>query len=192
LLDLLDGIRDMQAEIDAGGLTMQVAKLASLIEVVQQQIEAIVAPAVRHAEAQAERAAVDDGESAALDGGTESQTDADAPAAPSAAMPEVSWFDGPQQGRAALAAASAQAPARSPSPALAIAAVIEAATAAAATAEPDTPAFTVFKAGTIPPPTPFAGEDFSRPSPPDDAVPPADPLAPITSLSEDERLALFT
>jgi hypothetical protein len=45
LSGLLDAIRDVRIEIDVGNLTMRVAKLVSLIDVVHQRIEAIVAPA---------------------------------------------------------------------------------------------------------------------------------------------------
>jgi hypothetical protein len=110
------------------------------------------------------------------------------PPAKSAAIPEVSWFDAAQPAQPSPAPAP---PVQAPAAALAIAAVIEAATSAAVSAKADEPKFTVFKAGTIPPPTPFAGEDFST-APRADTVPPADPLAAIKSLSEEERLALFT
>lgn len=203
LLDLLDGIRDMQAEIDAGGLTLQIAKLTSLIEVVRQTIEGIVvapgdgglaewpatperelerpAPASIVADEPVHTARVMPSEAPAL------------PDMPVSADPEVLA----QEDQADAISASAGfhgvaaeteasfAPAE-PLPAaakLAIGAAIEAAAAVPAAPEP----VTVFKAGTIPPPPPFTGEDFS-PAP----VSPADPLAPIMALSEDERLALFS
>jgi len=63
-----------------------------------------------------------------------------------------------------------------------------------AAAEPDEEPVKVLKAGTIPPPPPFAGEDFASDDLQSDA-PPAerdDPMRPIMALSEEERLALFT
>lgn len=192
---LLDFISEVQSETDAGSLTMQVAKLASLVDVVRHRITDLVGAASTTGLEPADEwppapSAMPDAPTVEL---------AIAAPAPSTAIPKVGWFDDLPAARAGEPIASAQ---HTPRPAaatsLAIAAVVEAA-AAAAEAEPDAPRFTVFKAGTIPPPTPFAGEDFSdAPSaetampPPADAMPPADPLAPITSLSDDERLALFT
>lgn len=45
LRGMLEAIRGVQAELDASTLAMQVAKLASLIEVVEQRIETLVTPA---------------------------------------------------------------------------------------------------------------------------------------------------
>src|SRR6201991_1488120 len=44
LRSLLEAIRGMHAELDTAALSMQVAKLAALLDVVQQRIETIVTP----------------------------------------------------------------------------------------------------------------------------------------------------
>jgi hypothetical protein len=94
---------------------------------------------------------------------------ADAEARPTA-VPEVGWFEG---GSAALAISAVAAAAMAAGPA-------------------EKPSGTVLKAGTIPPPSPFAGEDFSSSGPAVNARRKAEALAPIMALSEEERLALFT
>jgi hypothetical protein len=97
------------------------------------------------------------------------------------AIPEVAWDAGE-------AATEEAAPA--PPAGLAISALVE----TLMVAEPDEPPpqARIIKAGTIPPPMPFAGEDFSggrraRVMPPE-----VDPLADIKALSDEERIALFT
>lgn len=187
---LLDFIREVQAETDAGSLTVQVAKLASLVDVVRRRITDLVGPAPA-----AELETAEELPPPAVPEALSAQA---AAAALPTTIPKVGWFDDLPAARAGEVAAPAQPTPPLAAASLAIAAVVEAA-AAAADVEPEAPRFTVFKAGTIPPPTPFAGEDFSaapqaaaETPPAADATPPADPLAPITSLSDDERLALFT
>lgn len=213
---LLDEIRVAQRANDVGGLTVQVAQLAATIEQVERRLETIVAPVEDQAfvleevampAALADEAAEPVGEvtpaeiaSEAAEEATDEFETLPAPAeelrpaqAQTSGIPEVGWFaeQPPRASRAAPSTTAASATAA----ALAIAAVIEAAALASAADEPAAPKVTVFKAGTIPPPEPFAGEDFAQ-SPPAQqaaqAAPPADPLAPIMALSEEERLALFT
>lgn len=211
---LLDEIRAAQAENDVGGLTVQVARLAATIEQVERRIETMVAPADAQAFAEEQTpippSEADDARNvqrvadvgsfepaaetfndapAQLDGPPELSTDVAPPQAQPTAIPEVGWFDA--QPARFEPAVPISAPVPNPAAALAIGAVIEAAAAAAAE-EPEAPTITVLKAGTIPPPTPFAGEDFSRAEPAENTPPAPDPLAPIMALSEEERLALFT
>lgn len=160
---LLVEVRAAQQANDVGGLTVQVAQLAATIEQVERRLETIVAPVD---DAPIEACAIDVAPAGVLKAGRFNEQ----PARTSRAAPPA-------------------APAPNAAGALAIGAVIE---AAAAAQEPEQPAITVYKAGTIPPPRPFAGEDFAQAERAATAPPPADPLAPILALSEEERLALFT
>ena len=178
-------IRAAQKENDVGGLTAQVAQLAATIEQVERRLETIVAPAQPIADAADEITA--EAESIIATSGDPEPSHAQA-----TAIPEVGWFN--ERSSAADEAADPPAAlAPDMAAALAIGAVIEAVAAPAEPEPPDPVEPTIFKAGTIPPPTPFAGEDFTR-AENDQAErePPADPLAPIMMLSEEERLALFT
>jgi hypothetical protein len=181
LRSLLDAIRGMHAELDTAALSMQVAKLAALLDVVQHRIETIVALPPRHEETQApapddappaaeparyEEAVAAAGEAAPEPAPGDAPPEADADQRPTA-VPEVGWFES----GSALAAVAA---------------------AALAAEQAEKPSGTVFKAGTIPPPSPFAGEDFSSAGPPVNARRKAEALAPIMALTEEERLALFT
>jgi hypothetical protein len=171
---LLDAIRGMHAELDTAALSMQVAKLAALLDVVQQRIETIVTPPrqeetapppVAEAPPAAEPAASEEAvETVAAEAAPADETDADSRPT---AVPEVGWFESGSALAAVAAAALAAEPAEKPSG-------------------------TVYKAGTIPPPSPFAGEDFSSAGPPVNARRKAEALAPIMALTEEERLALFT
>ena len=110
---------------------------------------------------------------------------------------------------AAAPAAKIETPPAPPPFALAIAAVA----AQALAAEPEDEPIKVLKAGSIPPPPPFTGDDFSyrEDMPAQTTLEPArgdeieistaaapeyrpadDPFAPIMALSEEERLALFS
>ncbi len=202
---LLEEIRVAQRVNDVGGLTAQVAQLAAMIEQVERRLETIVAPVEEQAfvadaavvpPAPADDAAEPVAEAAPAEFVSEAVEEAMAELEPQPAtaeelapaqaqtsgIPEVGWFEPP--------ARVSQAAPRSSAVALAIGAVIE---AAAATADdPAAPKVTVYKAGTIPPPPPFAGEDFALEQPTRQAAPRADALAPIMALSEEERLALFT
>jgi hypothetical protein len=114
------------------------------------------------------------------------------PAARSSAMPEVSWDEPAAPAWVAGPVPTAQPVVPRSAAALAIAAVIEQAAASAAEANA-APGFSVIKAGTIPPPPPFEGEDFfDADAPPMKTIRTADALAPIMALSDDERTALFT
>jgi hypothetical protein len=182
LRSLLDAIRGMHAELDTAALSMQVAKLAALLDVVQQRIETIVTPPPRHEETPApapheappavaavpneEAVAAITAEAAPQPEPAEAPPEADADPRPTA-VPEVGWFES----GSALAAVAA---------------------AALAAEQAEKPSGTVLKAGTIPPPSPFAGEDFSSAGPPVNARRKAEALAPIMALTEEERLALFT
>jgi hypothetical protein len=188
LRSLLDAIRGMHAELDTAALSMQVAKLAALLDVVQERIETIVTPprpdpspveAAGELDVSANAEPVPpepDSENPRLaaagevlfQAAPEPEPAADEPADPHAtAIPEVGWFDS----GSALAAVAA---------------------AALAAEQAERPSGTVLKAGTIPPPSPFAGEDFSSAGPPVNARRKAEALAPILALTEEERLALFT
>lgn len=101
--------------------------------------------------------------------------------ATTAEIPEVTWDAAERDAKPADAA---------PAPGLAITALIE--TLAVPDTEDAPPEPRVIKAGTIPPPAPFAGEDFSGSKRALTILPPVDPLADIKALSEEERLALFT
>ena len=125
----------------------------------------------------------------------------------------VSALDTVQSRLSALVPAAASAPKLETPPApppfaLAIAAVA----AQALAAEPEDEPIKVLKAGSIPPPPPFTGDDFSYREdtqaqttlePARDEIevrtamapvsePAEDPFAPIMALSEEERLALFS
>jgi hypothetical protein len=178
LRSLLEAIRGMHAELDTAALSMQVAKLAALLDVVQQRIETIVtpprheetpAPALHEAPPAAEPAPNEEAVAVAAETAPEPEsTDAPPDADPRpTAVPEVGWFES----GSALAAVAA---------------------AALAAEQAEKPSGTVLKAGTIPPPSPFAGEDFSSAGPPVNARRKAEALAPIMALTEEERLALFT
>lgn len=101
------------------------------------------------------------------------------------AMPDIAW----SESEAAAGEVQADA-APAETQGLAITALVE----TLAAAEPDQPpaAARVIKAGSIPPPAPFAGEDFSGGKRVRTALPSVDPLADVKALSEEERLALFT
>jgi hypothetical protein len=175
LRSLLEAIRGMHAELDTAALSMQVAKLAALLDVVQERIETIVTPP-RHEEMPAppaaEAAPSDEIVEALAVAAVPEPAPADTPLETEGdprptAVPEVGWFDS----GSALAAVAA---------------------AALAAEQAEKPSGTVYKAGTIPPPSPFAGEDFSSDGPPVNARRKAEALAPIMALTEEERLALFT
>lgn len=72
---------------------------------------------------------------------------------------------------------------------LAIAALVE---TLAVPLPDDVPKVVVHKAGSIPTPEPFSGEDFTASVRKPAALPEVDPLAEIMALSDDERVALFT
>jgi hypothetical protein len=113
------------------------------------------------------------------------------------AVPDVSWYDSLPPEADARADESFTAPpsAGVATAALAVVAVAEAATRQAAREEPEAEAVTVIKAGTMPHPAPFEGEDFSSAAaaaPPVKTIPATDLLESIMALSEDEKLALFT
>jgi hypothetical protein len=168
----------MHAELDTAALSMQVAKLAALLDVVQQRIETIVTPPRQEEAAPppvaaesppaAEPVASEEALAApeAAPEPAEAPPEADADPRPTA-VPEVGWFES----GSALAAVAA---------------------AALAAEQAEKPSGTVYKAGTIPPPSPFAGEDFSSAGPSMNARRKAEALAPILALTEEERLALFT
>jgi hypothetical protein len=178
LRSLLEAIRGMHAELDTAALSMQVAKLAALLDVVQQRIETIVTPPRQEEAAPppvaaesppaAEPVASEEALAApeAAPEPAEAPPEADADPRPTA-VPEVGWFES----GSALAAVAA---------------------AALAAEQAEKPSGTVYKAGTIPPPSPFAGEDFSSAGPSMNARRKAEALAPILALTEEERLALFT
>jgi hypothetical protein len=238
LRSLLDAIRGMQSELDAASLAMQVAKLGSLLEVIQQRLEIIVAlpradapttpdlaampaPAAEQPATKAElfpvttEAAFAEPETPAMTMSEPDLVDSDPPALSAAqeqtaavqepvtaapeppamaveeppmqdaspvAVPEIYWYD-------AKAEEAAAQPAKKDAVAgLAIAAVIESAVQPAE----ETPAVTVIRAGTMPPPTPFTGEDFSDVARNAKLAHQDGPLSDIMALSEEERLALFT
>jgi len=218
LYALLTEIRAAQSQSDASGLAVQVARLAETIEQVERRLETMVAPADKRAHAETETANVasEPAEAAdtapiveivlpkpevetASDTSTARHASLEAPQASAppqvqvTAIPKVGWFDEPVA-VAEQAAEPPVSPPPNPTAMLAIGAVVEA--AAVAAAEPEAPTVTVFKAGTIPPPAPFAGEDFAdddfADAEPEASPPAADPLAAIKALSEEERLALFT
>lgn len=183
LRSLLEAIRGMHAELDTAALSMQVAKLAALLDVVQQRIETIVTQPPRREETPApaaceeappavaavpneEAVAAITAEAAPQPEPAEAPPEADVDPRPTA-VPEVGWFES----GSALAAVAA---------------------AVLAAEQAEKPSGTVLKAGTIPPPSPFAGEDFSSAGPPVNARRKAEALAPIMALTEEERLALFT
>lgn len=257
LQGLLQAIRSIQTDIDLSGLAMRLAKLVSLIELIENRIEAIVtvkadtsqmspspqlspakeAPASKAAESDMPR--IEDAiagsaperlqeAAATAPPGEEENNSNRAPAhdksarvippensidastdkviaahatgpTPKAAssvnkkdaqpigMPEVKWEEEPAGRVNSLKPAASSMP--SSTAALAIAAVIEQAAAAA----PEEPEVRVLKAGTIPPPASFTGEDFSSaPAKMIKRSRAAEALAPITMLSDDERIALFT
>jgi hypothetical protein len=217
--DMIEEIRGVQAELDISQLAEQVARLAQLIEGVQQRIECLSLPDT-DAEAAApasgietmpggdiDFAAAAEGAADAADAGPEMIADAaqaveaggtdaamqmpaaeaeDTDAAPEAEMPDLAQAD-----EAAASAETAPPPAETPATGLAISALVETLAVPAAEEHADTEV-KVYKAGTIPPPAPFAGEDFSAGKRTRAVPPPVDPLADIEALTEDERLALFT
>lgn len=189
---ILDAIRALRNEIGADVAT-QIATLTAFVEDLRARLDAVAAvPAV---EAPPEPDVEIDAVIIAAPAAAETAM-AEAPAADASAIPEVSWFDTlPQDAAGEAPHEAAPAEATTPEP-LAIAFVAEIAereaaahTEAAEEAEP--PEAKVIKAGTIPPPEPFAGEDFSA-APAVKTVPQTDLLASIMSLSDDERTALFT
>lgn len=206
LRGLLEAIYNVRAEIDIGGLAQQIVKLGALIDVVQQRIEAAVGHALSIPHSATDK-------QAGLADVTGFGNENDPPPAPLAAeraaeaevrkpvtrnaseerpafMPEVAW------GQNSAASARAE-PLPSMTPAstatLAIAAVVELAAAESAKEADAEPEVMVIKAGTVPPPPSFTGDDFSA-TPPHMITRsrPADALTPITMLSEEERTALFT
>lgn len=100
------------------------------------------------------------------------------------AIPEVAW------GGAGEPVAEDAPASVAPAAGLAITALVE--TLVVPEAEEPPPEAHVIKAGSIPPPPPFAGEDFSSGKRARVALPPVDPLADIKALSDEERIALFT
>ena len=130
-----------------------------------------------------------------------------APAAPPAlqalSMPEVSWpASHPpvavESEPARAVAAKDDVPAPAAISALAFVAELAERDAAARDDEAaqddvddESPEATIIKAGAMPTPTPFAGEDFSA-APAVKTVPNTDLLGAIMALSDDERTALFT
>lgn len=189
---LVEAIRSVQAEIDASNLALQVAKLTSMVEVLKTRIEGIAATPGTAEPAAEMPAPAPMAEPAAFMPPAEA-----APPAPQASsIPEVSWFESlpPAEDESAHDAPAAEAAAEPP-PTLAIAFVAEVAereATAAATKEPEAPPEAkVIKAGTMPPPEPFAGEDFSAAAAVK-TVPKTDLLDSIMALSDDERTALFT
>lgn len=123
-------------------------------------------------------------EDAATDMPAEPHDETEQAAEASSAIPEVAWG-----GAGEPVAADEPAPV-APAPGLAITALVE--TLVVSEAEEPPPEAKVIKAGTIPPPLPFAGEDFSTGKRARVALPSVDPLADIKALSEEERIALFT
>lgn len=122
-------------------------------------------------------------EDTVADAPAEPVQDTDLPAEATSAIPEVAWDAGGAVVEDAPAAVAS-------APGLAITALVETLVVPEADAPP--PEAKVIKAGTIPPPAPFAGEDFSAGKRARVALPPVDPLADIKALSEEERVALFT
>lgn len=118
-----------------------------------------------------------------IDAPVKPSQETDLPAEATSAIPEVAWDAG-------AAVAEDTPTSAAPAPDLAIAALVETLVVPEADAPP--PEAKVIKAGTIPPPAPFAGEDFSSGKRARVALPPVDPLADIKALSEEERVALFT
>lgn len=194
---LLDAIHAVQAEIDAANLATQVADLVDIVAALRTRIVHLTAapaaqppaaaieaaapqPAAAHAHAARAPVAADTGQSAPQPPG----------------IPEVSWDDSLRSPDVARAEPTHDGPvAAGPPSTLAIAFVAELAereTAVSAKAEPEAPPeATVIKAGTMPPPAPFAGEDFSAAAAVK-TVPKTDLLDSIMALSDDERTALFT
>lgn len=139
----------------------------------------------------------------AAEAADETLPETDAPSAfdEDAAMPEVAWGN-EAVSKAEAAEEETVSAAPSPPPGLAISALVETLAAAEVEARSDAPVpeATVIKAGSIPPPQPYTGEDFSTGKSEDAPIarrgravpPPVDPLADIKALSEEERLALFT
>jgi hypothetical protein len=191
---LVEAIRSVQAEIDASNLALQVAKLTSMVEVLKTRIEGIAAtpgtaepaaemPAAMPAPMTEPAAFMPPGEAAP-------------PAPQASSIPEVSWFESlPHAEDESAHDATAAEAAAEPPPTLAIAFVAEVAereAIVAAAKEPEPPPEAkVIKAGTMPPPQPYAGEDFSAATAVK-TVPKTDLLDSIMALSDDERTALFT
>lgn len=224
---LLIAIRVARPDIDATLGPAKAVKLAALLDQLERRIEAMVEakPVAPAAPAFAVPAAA---EASAPDAGRpplsvvplsdEPELPIPSPAAQTPAMtlvdmtrvetlverstavPDVAWFEA-EPAAANRAAASPEPPAAvTPS---AIAAAVEAAIAAAkvqAAKADAVPEVKIIKAGTMPPPAPFAGEDFSARAPEPahaaprstDAAQPPDPLAAVAMLSDEERIALFT
>jgi hypothetical protein len=176
---LLSAVRTARPEIAACSLPARAAKLAQLLDMLEQRIEALVEPAPQPALAGDTRLAV-------VPPPDEPELPIPSPSAAQPALtlahdrgpplakrtmpendgaavitPEVTWFDGPPPEASGLEDAEREVNDASPSMAEKVAAL---------TPQP----------GTKPPP--------AAPVMP----PPADPLAPLMLLSEEERLALFT
>ncbi|MFN3658890.1 MAG: hypothetical protein ACK4UO_16705 [Pseudolabrys sp.] len=192
---VLEAIRMLHDDLDTADIAGRMARLTAEVESLRARLDDLAAapPAPSAPQATAAEAPAS---------GTMPAPAAEAghPAAP-AGIPDVSWFDtlpAAEDGERPTAGKAAAPTPASPTepPVLAVAFVAEVAereAAAAAerkqTAEIDE--VTVFKAGSIPVPEPFAGEDFSA-APAVKTVPKTDLLDSIMALSEDERTALFT
>ena len=108
-------------------------------------------------------------------------------------IPEVAWSDSDTAAdETPPDETSAPALDTAPPAGLAIAALVETLVVPAADEPSAVPEATVIKAGSIPPPAPFTGEDFATTPRPRTMPPSVDPLADIKALSDDERVALFT
>jgi hypothetical protein len=164
LRQLLATIRNARPEIAASQLPARAAKLAALLDLLQERLTALAAPATPDATAEGMRAHL-----AVVPPPEEPELPIPSPAAaqppplaPAPAMPQpetgtsrpqVTWLDGPPSGAAAFDDADEGPLAVSPTMAEKIAALSE---------------------------------------PSSKAPPMPDPLAAITMLSEEERIALFT
>jgi hypothetical protein len=108
-------------------------------------------------------------------------------------IPEVAWSDSDTAAdETPPDETSAPALDTAPPAGLAIAALVETLVVPAADEPSAVPEATVIKAGSIPPPAPFTGEDFATTPRPRTMPPSVDPLADLKALSDDERVALFT
>jgi hypothetical protein len=174
---LVDAVARIEAQIAAqpsrADLLAEFAALAENVRALRSQIDT-----VQLTEAVTKLAATLDG--------AQQRLSAASPAAPAPATPL------PAETKLAPEPKAVQAPF-----ALALTAV---AAQALAAAEPEEDPVKVFKAGTIPPPPPFAGDDFGdadlevATSGDEAASTPrgTDPMQQIMALSEEERIALFT
>lgn len=195
LRGMIEAIRSVQAELDVSTLATQVARLAALIEGVQQRIETMVTPALAATPPTADQRFVTEENAAGPQPGPVEAVSRAEPAPPPAdggadaapAIPQVAWCDGVAPEHETRSTVD-----EAPAAGLAITALVETLAAPSADETTAAPEAKVIKAGTIPPPALFAGEDFSATSRTHLMPPPADPLAGIKALSDDERVALFT